>query len=285
MEDLIGVYGILDRDQWPDAPFLLLDGGAERRWREPYAFYNNDRGTYSGWLIQYTISGKGWFEKNGRKYEMSPGRGFLCRIPEDSRYYLEPEAEEPWTFFYFHFHGSAAEGTAEQLFSRTGDIFFADPDSEPIRIALQMHRKLKSGYRSEQYECGLFLYQFFCALLREVQRPERKQTHFFVREAMRQMDADCASVRGIEQLAEESRVSFAHFTRCFREETGVSPMQYLQEARIRKAITLLLNTGKSVEEIAAETGFSSGNYFGKVFRHHMGISPSAYRKERQNGAV
>ena len=98
-------------------------------------------------------------------------------------------------------------------------------------------------------------------------------------------DTDCASVQGIEQLAEQSRVSFAHFTRCFREETGVSPMQYLQEARIRKAMTLLLNTGKSVEEIAAETGFSSGNYFGKVFRHHMGISPSAYRKERQNGAV
>ena len=69
------------------------------------------------------------------------------------------------------------------------------------------------------------------------------------------------------------------------QETGVYPKQYLQEARIRKAMTLLLNTGKSVEEIAAETGFSSGNYFGKVFRHHMGISPSAYRKERQNGAV
>ena len=73
-----------------------------------------------------------------------------------------------------------------------------------------MHRKLKNGYRSEPYECGVFLYQFFCSLLREVQRPERKQTHFFVREAIRQMDTDCASVQGIEQLAEQSRVSFAH---------------------------------------------------------------------------
>lgn len=54
---------------------------------------------------------------------------------------------------------------------------------------------------------------------------------------------------------------------------------------VRKAMVLLLNTGKSVEEIAAETGFSNRNYFGKVFRHHMGISPSSYRKERQNGAV
>ncbi len=78
MEDLIGVYGILDRDHWPEAPFQLLDGGVEIRWKEPYAFHNAERGTYSGWLMQYTLSGTGWFEKNGKTYEMSPGRGFLC---------------------------------------------------------------------------------------------------------------------------------------------------------------------------------------------------------------
>lgn len=48
MEDLIGVYGILDRDHWPEAPFQLLDGGVEIRWKEPYAFHNAERGTYSG---------------------------------------------------------------------------------------------------------------------------------------------------------------------------------------------------------------------------------------------
>ena len=47
MEDLIGVYGILDLDHWPNAPFLLLDGGVEKRWKEPYAFHNTDRGTIS----------------------------------------------------------------------------------------------------------------------------------------------------------------------------------------------------------------------------------------------
>ena len=52
MEDLIGVYGILDRDHWPEAPFQLLDGGVEIRWKEPYAFHNAERGTYSGWLMQ-----------------------------------------------------------------------------------------------------------------------------------------------------------------------------------------------------------------------------------------
>ena len=156
MEDLIGVYGILDLDHWPNAPFLLLDGGVEKRWKEPYAFHNTDRGTYSGWLMQYTLSGTGWFEKNGKTYEMRPGRGFLCQIPENSRYYLHPESEEPWIFLYFHFRGSAVSYAAERLFEKTGDVFYADADSEPIRTALQMHRKLKNGYRSEPYECGVF---------------------------------------------------------------------------------------------------------------------------------
>lgn len=102
----------------------------------------------------------------------------MCQIPENSRYYLHPESEEPWIFLYFHFRGSAVSYAAERLFEKTGDVFYADADSEPIRTALQMHRKLKNGYRSEPYECGVFLYQFFCSLLREVQRPERKQTHF-----------------------------------------------------------------------------------------------------------
>ena len=69
MEDLIGVYGILDRDHWPEALFQLLDGGVEIRWKEPYAFHNAERGTYSGWLMQYTLSGTGWFEKNGKTYD------------------------------------------------------------------------------------------------------------------------------------------------------------------------------------------------------------------------
>lgn len=38
MEDLIGVYGILDRDHWPEAPFQLLDGGVEIRWKERMRF-------------------------------------------------------------------------------------------------------------------------------------------------------------------------------------------------------------------------------------------------------
>ena len=63
MEDLIGVYGILDLDHCRTLLFCCWTAGWKMRWKEPYAFHNTDRGTYSGWLMQYTLSGTGWFEK------------------------------------------------------------------------------------------------------------------------------------------------------------------------------------------------------------------------------
>ena len=80
MEDLIGVYGILDLDHWPNAPFLLLDGGVEKRWKEPYAFHNTDRGTYAGWLMQYTLSGTGQLQKTEKRMKCVPGEDFCVRF-------------------------------------------------------------------------------------------------------------------------------------------------------------------------------------------------------------
>lgn len=45
----------------------------------------------------------------------------------------------------------------------------------------------------------------------------------------------------------------------------------------------LLSTGKSVEHIARDNRFSNGNYFGKVFRRYMGMSPGAYREQQRPG--
>lgn len=54
--------------------------------------------------------------------------------------------------------------------------------------------------------------------------------------------------------------------------------QYLLEYRIFKAIDLLYNTNECVYEIALKVGFKDPSYFSKLFKHKMGLSPSAYRK-------
>lgn len=78
-------------------------------------------------------------------------------------------------------------------------------------------------------------------------------------------------------------VSSEHLCRCFRREFGVTPVEYLTRLKLQSAMRDLLSTGKSVEHIARDNGFSNGNYFGKVFRRYMGMSPGAYREQQRPG--
>jgi len=57
---------------------------------------------------------------------------------------------------------------------------------------------------------------------------------------------------------------------------GVTPLDFIREARIRKACQLL-KEGGTVNDVAYKCGFSDPKYFSKCFRQTMGISPTEYR--------
>ena len=71
-----------------------------------------------------------------------------------------------------------------------------------------------------------------------------------------------------------------YFRRCFKEETGKTPLEHLTDLRIRQAKTLLLqDTFVSVETVAYNCGFTDNLYFSTCFKKHAGISPMQYRKK------
>lgn len=63
-----------------------------------------------------------------------------------------------------------------------------------------------------------------------------------------------------------------------KEYTGSTLHSYLTRYRMLEASKLILNTNRSIEEIAFETGFKNPTHFYKIFRQHFGISPSQCRK-------
>lgn len=66
----------------------------------------------------------------------------------------------------------------------------------------------------------------------------------------------------------------------FKEDTGYTPVQYLQKVRIEKSIELLQNTNYSIKDIAIKVGFSA-NYYPKIFLKNKHILPNEYRKKYQ----
>jgi signal transduction histidine kinase/DNA-binding LacI/PurR family transcriptional regulator/DNA-binding response OmpR family regulator len=78
------------------------------------------------------------------------------------------------------------------------------------------------------------------------------------------------------ELAARLAVSERHLTRCFHEEMGIPPITYLNRFRIRQAKTMLETGHTNLTEVAQAVGFSDSNYFGRVFREEVGVSPGAF---------
>lgn len=82
----------------------------------------------------------------------------------------------------------------------------------------------------------------------------------------------------LEQIAASANVSKSECIRCFKSRLGMTPIEYVIELRISKAMSLLSSTALSVSEIGQICGFESASYFTKIFKRSLGVTPSDYRK-------
>jgi AraC family transcriptional regulator len=84
---------------------------------------------------------------------------------------------------------------------------------------------------------------------------------------------------GIEALAELAELSPFHFSRVFKETTGMTPLQFVTRKRITRAQQLIRETSRSLIEIGLEIGYTNPSHFARVFRKVVGVTPTEFRKE------
>jgi transcriptional regulator GlxA family with amidase domain len=79
-------------------------------------------------------------------------------------------------------------------------------------------------------------------------------------------------------MVERSGLSERTFIRRFRAATGYAPMEYVQTLRIEEAKHLLETTRTPIEMIAVEAGYEDPNFFRRLFKRRVGITPARYRQ-------
>jgi AraC-like DNA-binding protein len=86
----------------------------------------------------------------------------------------------------------------------------------------------------------------------------------------------------IADLADECHMSETHFRRVFQEKMNMSPIEYVNFVRVKKACELIDKTDVSMEEVAERVGFSTPSTFNRNFRRIMGTSPYQWKKRPDN---
>ena len=92
------------------------------------------------------------------------------------------------------------------------------------------------------------------------------------------MEANMGNVEiSVDDLMTAMGMSRSSLNRKMHELFNLSPKDFLQEARIKHACTLLKQTDLSVKEVAYDCGFSNPHYFATCFKSSTGCTPTEFR--------
>lgn len=81
----------------------------------------------------------------------------------------------------------------------------------------------------------------------------------------------------VDDLCAKTGMSKPVFFRVFKQELGMSPIEFVIRERIRLAKKYLASPDSSIKEACFSAGFNSLNYFNRIFKKHEGITPGAYQ--------
>ncbi len=269
-------YGFINYDNIEPLPMILYDMGFEKRINENYYYDNRTRTNYDGYIFQYTTDGCGIYETSDDKYTLAKDTGFITCVPNGCSYYLPFDNKNGWEYLYIHFSGSLASQFYNEIISMTGNIFSLPSDNPAIRLLVNELERLEHGRKYKRFEAGVFMYNFLTTLTREISSPTSSGS--LVAKAVNWINANYASDISLSELCESLNVTPSHFSRIFRYEIGISPIEYLSNIRLEHAMHLLTTTDMSINEIACSSGFANGNYFAKVFKRRLGFTPSDYKR-------
>jgi AraC-like DNA-binding protein len=81
----------------------------------------------------------------------------------------------------------------------------------------------------------------------------------------------------MDHLSRKAYLSRNAFFKWFREQFGITPLEYINRERIKLAKQLLADPRQSVTSVSLQCGFSDVNYFVRLFKKAEGITPGSYQ--------
>ncbi|RZJ80066.1 MAG: helix-turn-helix domain-containing protein [Flavobacterium sp.] len=112
-------------------------------------------------------------------------------------------------------------------------------------------------------------------------QPSRNHNDDLVAIAQDKIEANYHDAATIEELIKDIPASRRNIVRRFKQITGITPIEYLQQTRVEAAKRLLENTNKQMTEVIYNSGYNDPKAFRKIFKKNVGMTPTKYREKFQ----
>lgn len=263
-----------------DEPLFRLMGiGRESRSGPKYYFDCSQRSEPDNVCLQLTLSGCGYYRRDGVRTLLGEGMAFFDRIPGAFEYGWAVESKGPYELVYVTMEAAEALGWWEQVRDRFGQILHFGTDSVVAAAMLRMVRLYESQPRLDRYLISARLYELLMLVWSELTRSRVAMSPLVSQTlAMLERDVENTSL-GVAGIAERIGCTREHLSREFHQAMGVTASQYLMQLRLRRAGRLLRESNEKLENIARQSGFGSATYLCRVFRQQVGVTCADFRRK------
>jgi AraC-like DNA-binding protein len=228
------------------------------------------RPAYSAVLV---LRGGGWYgDAAGRRWPLAPGTLFqrFTGIPHSVRIDVDP----PWAECWIHLDAAAEAMLAEmRVIDRERPVLQPGIDLPLLR---ELWREVDALEAAPDRDLPRHQVRLLGMLLGMLGGGGPEVAGFDADRACRLL-ADDPRI-DLRLVARELGLPYGRFRKAFRAAVGIGPGEYRLRRRLDRARAALLGGSKGVAEIAAELGYASPFTFTALFRKHVGMSPSAWRR-------
>lgn len=262
----------------------------------PVAIYNNTFGRHQELLaylhyhneFELLVATKGTLciQMEENSCVIAPGEGIFINAGRLHTITVQDEGEHGFIAVVFDYtlvcneHETAFTKYLQPLINgklRIGEKLSA----EICELVCSVCRVYEAGeFGSELYikQCLLHIFYLLLKGAEDTKHTLQNSKSRLVKEVLDYIKKNYGEPLSLPLLAEQVHVSKEYLCRTFRALSNSSPIEFLNRYRIRQSTFLLVQTDKSISEIAQTCGFNHSSYYGKLFYEYMGCTPTEYRK-------
>ncbi len=247
--------------------------------RGHYGYDNLGREPEGLVVFQYIEAGELVFIENGVEHLAGPGQAVMFTYGESSSYGLKTGPRPVYRTTFLNFSGAGVPEHWRMMRDRHGSVI--RPDRQIVGAMNRLIDSAMPGSGVSPVQQTRGVHEFMLDLADHLEgQAEGRATP--VGQAVRWILSRPTEDWSLKQLAVRFGCSREHLIRVFFEEQGETPGQYVAQARLRRALALLLETDLGLKEVAAQSGYRSTHTLARQVVKGTGLSPEHFRA-RQRG--
>jgi len=226
-------------------------------------------------LMHYVVSGKGIFEIGGKTYTLTSGDLFFIR-PDEVTYY-EADRVHPWHYVWIGLSGMDAASIFDAV-SASRPVLHTE-NTDALTPLMQRFARIGScRSASDRLERIGKLYEILSLLAKSAPPGAyRPSGRIYTEEAAMYIHANLDRRITVSELAKQISIDRSYLCALFKKYLDVSPQQYIIDAKMKSAASMLRRTDKPIAQIAEAVGYDDALLFSRMFRARFGMSPRQYR--------